>query len=53
MPWEKELLAKAWVPNGFSTTLVTEMLGEITDFAQIINQSARQIGVEINLTIET
>jgi len=49
----KELLAKAGVPNGFSTPLVTEALGEIPDFAQIIKQSARQIGVDINLTIET
>jgi peptide/nickel transport system substrate-binding protein len=49
----KELLAKAGVPNGFSTQLVTEQLAEVPDFAQIIKQSARQIGVDINLTIET
>lgn len=49
----KELLAKGGVPNGFSTSLVTEMLGEIPGFAQIIKQSARQIGVDINLTVET
>jgi peptide/nickel transport system substrate-binding protein len=49
----KELLAKGGVPNGFSTPLLTEMLGEIPHFAQIIKQSASQIGVDINLTIET
>jgi peptide/nickel transport system substrate-binding protein len=49
----KELLAKGGVPNGFSAPLLTEMLGEIPDFAQIIKQSARQIGVDINLTVET
>jgi peptide/nickel transport system substrate-binding protein len=49
----KELLAKGGVPNGFSTPLLTETLGEIPAFAQIIKQSASQIGVDINLTIET
>jgi peptide/nickel transport system substrate-binding protein len=49
----KELLAKGGVPNGFSTPLLTEMLGEIPHFAQIIKQSASQIGVDISLTIET
>jgi peptide/nickel transport system substrate-binding protein len=49
----RELLAKGGVPNGFSARLVTEALEEMPDFAQIIAQSARQIGVDINLTIET
>jgi peptide/nickel transport system substrate-binding protein len=49
----KELLAKGGAPNGFSAQLVTETVEEIPDFAQIIKQSARQIGVDINLTIET
>jgi peptide/nickel transport system substrate-binding protein len=49
----RELLARGGVPNGFSAQLVTETLGEIPGFAQIIKQSARQIGVDINLTIET
>src|SRR5262249_49593820 len=49
----KELLAKGGVPNGFSTPLLTETLGEIPQFAQIIKQSASQIGVDIKLTIET
>jgi peptide/nickel transport system substrate-binding protein len=49
----KELLAKGGVPNGFSTPLLTETLGEIPHFAQIIKQSASQIGVDIALTVET
>jgi peptide/nickel transport system substrate-binding protein len=49
----RELLARGGMPNGFSAQLVTETLAEIPDFAQIIKQSARQIGVDINLTIET
>jgi len=49
----KELLAKGGVPSGFSTPLLTETLGELPHFAQIIKQSASQIGVDINLTVET
>ena len=49
----KELLAKGGVPNGFSTPLLTETLGEIPHFAQIIKQSASQIGVDVALTVET
>jgi peptide/nickel transport system substrate-binding protein len=49
----KQLLAKGGVPNGFSTPLLTETLGEIPHFAQIIKQSASQIGVDIALTVET
>src|SRR5262249_8096476 len=40
------------VPNGFSTPLLTEKIQEIPQFAQIVKQSAAQIGVNINLTIE-
>ena len=49
----KRLLAKAGVPNGFSTPLVTEALQEIPHFAQIVKQSAALIGVRISLTVET
>ena len=49
----KQLLAQAGVPNGFSTPLLTETTQEIPHFAQIVKQSAAQIGVTINLTIET
>ncbi len=49
----KELLAKAGVPRGFSTPLLTETTQEIPHFAEIVKQSAAQIGVDIALTIET
>jgi peptide/nickel transport system substrate-binding protein len=49
----KELLAKGGVPRGFSTPLLTETTQEIPHFAEIVKQSAAQIGVDINLTIET
>ena len=49
----KQLLAQAGVPRGFSTPLLTETTQEIPHFAQIVKQSAAQIGVDIGLTIET
>jgi peptide/nickel transport system substrate-binding protein len=49
----KSLLAAAGHPNGFSTQLITENLLEIPEYAQIIVQSAAQIGVTINLKVET
>jgi peptide/nickel transport system substrate-binding protein len=48
----KKLLSQAGVPHGFSAPLLTENIQEIPHFAQIIKQSAAQIGVTINLTIE-
>jgi peptide/nickel transport system substrate-binding protein len=49
----KQLLAQAGVPRGFSTPLLTETTQEIPHFAEIVKQSAAQIGVDIALTIET
>jgi peptide/nickel transport system substrate-binding protein len=49
----KQLLAQAGVAKGFSTPLLTETTQEIPHFAQIVKQSAAQIGVTINLTVET
>jgi peptide/nickel transport system substrate-binding protein len=49
----KQLLARAGVPRGFSVPLLTETTQEIPHFAQIVKQSAAQIGVDIKLTIET
>jgi len=49
----KQLLAKGGVPNGFTTPLLTETTQEMPHYAQIIKQAAAQIGVTINLTIET
>jgi len=48
----KQLLAQAGVPYLFSAPLSTEKIQEIPQFAQIVKQSAAQIGVNINLTIE-
>jgi peptide/nickel transport system substrate-binding protein len=48
----KQLLARAGVPRGFKTPLLTETTQEIPHFAQIVKQSAAQIGVDISLTIE-
>jgi peptide/nickel transport system substrate-binding protein len=49
----KQLLGQAGVPNGFSTPLLTLTTQELPQFAQIIKQSAAQIGVNISLTVET
>jgi peptide/nickel transport system substrate-binding protein len=49
----KELLAKGGVPRGFSTPLFTENDEEIPQLAQIVKQAASQIGVDINLTVES
>jgi peptide/nickel transport system substrate-binding protein len=49
----KSLLAAAGHPSGFTTQLITEQLAEIPDYAQIIVQAAREIGVTIKLTVES
>lgn len=49
----RQLLAKGGVPRGFSTPLLTETTQEIPHFAEIIKQSAAQIGVDVRLTVET
>ncbi len=49
----KSLLSAAGHPSGFSTQLITEDLLEIPDYAQIVVQSAAQIGVKINLKVES
>jgi peptide/nickel transport system substrate-binding protein len=49
----KSLLAAAGHPNGFTTHLTTEQLAEIPQYAQIVAQSAKAIGVTIGLTVET
>jgi peptide/nickel transport system substrate-binding protein len=49
----KSLLSAAGHGSGFSTQLVTEQLGEIPQFAQVVAQSAKAIGVTINLKVES
>ena len=48
----KSLLAAAGHGSGFTTSLVTENIQEIPDFAQVVAQSAAAIGVKINLQVE-
>jgi len=48
----KKLLAKGGVPRGFKTPLVTEQVQEMPEFAQVVAQSAKAIGVDIALTVE-
>jgi len=49
----KSLLSAAGHPHGFSATLTGEIFQEIPQYAQIIQQSARAIGVDLTLNIET
>jgi peptide/nickel transport system substrate-binding protein len=48
----KQLLADAGVPNGFSTELVANQTQEIPEYAQIVVDSAKDIGVTIKLKVE-
>jgi len=49
----KQLLHAAGHPHGFKITLTTEKVGEIPQLAQIIQASARKIGIHINLRVLT
>jgi peptide/nickel transport system substrate-binding protein len=49
----KSLLSAAGHASGFNTQLVTEQVQEIPDFAQIVVQAAKQIGVNISLKVES
>jgi peptide/nickel transport system substrate-binding protein len=49
----KSLLAAAGHSSGFSTQLITEDFLEIPQFAQIVAQSAKSIGVTIKLKVES
>jgi peptide/nickel transport system substrate-binding protein len=48
----KSLLAAAGHSSGLSTALVTENILEVPEFAQVVVQSAKNIGVSINLKVE-
>ena len=48
----KELLAAAGVPDGFAVTLTTERFVEIPDYAVVIQNAAKQIGIRITLNVE-
>jgi peptide/nickel transport system substrate-binding protein len=49
----KSLLAAAGHGSGFTTQLITEELLEIPQLAQVVVQAAAQIGVKINLKVES
>jgi peptide/nickel transport system substrate-binding protein len=47
----KQLLAAAGHPNGFTTTMDTEIYQEIPQLAQVIKADASKAGININLSI--
>jgi peptide/nickel transport system substrate-binding protein len=49
----KALLSAAGHASGFSTQLITEQLEEIPEYAQIVVAAAKEIGVDVNLTVES
>jgi peptide/nickel transport system substrate-binding protein len=48
----KELLAQAGVANGFKARLTAERFQEIPDYAVVIQNAARKIGVDLTLAVE-
>jgi peptide/nickel transport system substrate-binding protein len=48
----KQLLAAAGHPNGFSTTMKTEIYEEVPQLAQVIKAGAAKAGINIGLSIE-
>jgi peptide/nickel transport system substrate-binding protein len=47
----RKLLSEAGVPNGFEVTLTTERAYEIPDYAVLIQNYAKQIGINIKLNV--
>ena len=48
----RELLAAAGVPNGFKAVLTTERFQELPDYAVVIQNAVRKIGVDLTLNVE-
>jgi peptide/nickel transport system substrate-binding protein len=48
----KSLLSAAGHPSGFSTQLIGNDVQEISEYAQIVSQAAKAIGVNINVKME-
>ena len=48
----KQLLSDAGVPDGFSTELVAIQTQEVAEYAQIVVEAAKEIGINIKLTVE-
>jgi peptide/nickel transport system substrate-binding protein len=53
IPMAKSLMAAAGYSKGFNITLTTETTGEIPELAQIVKQSVKAIGINMNLVIES
>ena len=49
----KQLLAAAGVPAGFDITLTTERYTDIPEYAQLVQNFAKAIGIKISLKVET
>ncbi len=49
----KQLLAAAGHPNGFSTSLVTEIYQEIPALAQVMKAEPAKAGINVSLKVET
>lgn len=47
----KRLLAEAGVPNGFAITLTTERAYEIPNYSVLIQNFAKQIGIDVTLNV--
>jgi len=48
----RQLLAAADMPNGFKATLTTERFQELPDYAVVIQNAVRKIGVDLTLNVE-
>jgi peptide/nickel transport system substrate-binding protein len=48
----RELLAAAGVPNGFAARLITERHQELPDYAVVIQNAVRKIGIDLTLEVE-
>lgn len=48
----RQLLAQAGVAQGFKATLTTERFQEIPDFAVVIQNAVRKIGIDLALNVE-
>jgi peptide/nickel transport system substrate-binding protein len=48
----KALLAAAGVPNGFKAALTTERFQELPDYAVVLQNAAKKIGIDLALNVE-
>ena len=53
IPQAKKLMAEAGMEKGFEATLTTERVMEMPDYAVLIQNAVAEIGIKLNLKIET